>query len=171
MYTVYLFAVIGVYIGLVNSWMGGFREVMLAQFKGAYFGVLSGALLAMSVSSVVPRNEVVYRESALVRSVNFKGFVGSMLYGTDNIGKGPTYRFSLLDGGRDHVGEVPADSRVLIIEDSLLTNVGYWRTIVKQPDRGSFLFNWALFAYGSDNLEVQEFRVPVGSVVRNFGMK
>jgi hypothetical protein len=120
---------------------------------------------------VLPRNEVVYRESVLTRSVNFKGEAGSFLYGTDNIGKGPTYRFTLLDGARGYGGEVPADSRVVIIEDSLLTNVGYWRTIVSQPDRESFLYNWALFKHGFDNLEMQEFRVPVGTVVRNFGKK
>ncbi len=171
MYTIYLFAVIGVYIGLVSNWKGSFWEFALGQFKGVYFGVLSGVLVAMSVNSVLPRNEVVLRESVLVRSLNLKGEAGSFLYGTDNIGKEPTYRFSLLDGANGYGGEVPADSRVVILEDSALVNIGYWRTIVQQPDRESFLYKWALFTHGLDNLEVQEFRVPVGSVERNFERK
>lgn len=171
MNTVCLFVFIGSYIGLVGAWGGRFWEIFLGQIVGVYFGILSGALVAMSMSCLLPRKEVVSQESALVRTVYFKGEIGFFLYGTDNIGRGPTYRFTLLDDAIGYSREVPANSRVHIIEDPSLMHIGYWRTIVHEPDRESFLYNWALFKHGFDGLKVQEFRVPVGTVVRNFGKK
>lgn len=171
MNTVCLFVFMGGYFGLVGAWGGRFWEILLGQIVGVYFGILSGALVAMSISCLLPRKEVVSQESALVRTVHFRGEIGFFLYGTDNIGRGPTYRFSLLDDAVGHSREVPADSRVDIIEDPSLMHIGYWRTIVNEPDRESFLYNWALFIPDRDVLKVQEFRVPVGTVVRNFGKK
>jgi hypothetical protein len=51
MYTVYLFAVIGVYVGLVSAWGGRPWEILFRQFVGAYFGILNGVLVAMSLSA------------------------------------------------------------------------------------------------------------------------
>jgi hypothetical protein len=76
-----------------------------------------------------------------------------------------------MDDGSKVPGSVPANGLVHLIEDPKLKNTGTWSTTISEPDKSSPLYPWSIGAEQRTRTVRQEFRVPVGTVVKQFNIK
>ena len=172
MYTILSFAVVGLLIGFCVA-SGTLVERFGAYCGSSIFAAAFGVVAALLLSPLVPQHEVVYGPATLVsmRSSD-NNLSGAFIFGTGGFRGQTTYNFMIkLQDGSMTPDSVYADSKVRLIEDSTLTNVGYWSTVKNEPMKDSPLYDWSIGH--SENVQIvrQEFRIPAGTVVQNFNIQ
>lgn len=175
MYSIYLFAVIGIVHGVIwayryNGSHGFERFFRLAM--STMCGAAAGFLLSGFLSPAVPTVNVVGEPVTLVSMRNQDGLTGSFIFGSGAINSSMSYNFLMKQkDGSMAPGSVYANEVVRLIEDPELKNVGFWQTTTRKPDPSHWLYNWTIFHSDKNRVVRQEFRVPVGSVIQQFNIR
>jgi hypothetical protein len=180
MYTALLITAVGaglgVYAGIRSNAPALGKIVLLIAFTfgGAFFGMLTGGLLAIAM----PYHTVVYRNGELVCMRNTQGVGGTFVVGTfgarvrGELHNTQQYNFLLrVEDGSMVPHALTADGLVHIVEDESLKDVGVWTTTYDEPNTDSVFANWMLYDMSTRSVVRQEFRVPVGTVVQNFEIR
>lgn len=175
MNSIILGAAIGLVVGLIIASCGK-RErgkYILAAIIGPFCGAIVGLFAALTVVCyMVPMKDVVYGPGKLVAMRSSDGISGTFVWGSGSIGNRTTYNFlQRMDDGSMVPGSVPADGLVHLIEDPELKNTGFWSTTIREADKNSSLYPWAIATGDRTRTVRQEFRVPVGTVVQQFNIK
>ena len=178
MYTVYTLAILGAAFLLwkhhtnKSAFKGGAIHYVIIGLSGAACGALVGAALAITVMAYLVPNKEVSQPINLVAMHSTSGLSGTFILGTGSVTSTVKYDFlARNDDGSLVPGSVNATSMVQIIEDSALNNVGTLTTTTMEADDKSPLFNWALGVASRSNLLHRQFRVPAGTVVRQFNLQ
>ena len=167
MYSIYLFAAIGVVVGLFVAPRGMAKLGGLAV--GGVVGFVVGIIAGLIVSACTPRHDVVYGPATMVSMRTTDGVSGTFVWGSGSIHGATSYNFMIKQqDGSITPRSVAADSLVAIIEDESLKDAGYWRTTFNEPDKDSALYKWGIGHRDYVRIVRQEFRVPVGTVVQTF---
>jgi len=166
---------IGLLIGLIIASCGK-RErskYIFAAIIGPFCGAIVGLVAALTVVCyMVPMKDVVYGQAKLVAMRSSDGISGTFVWGSGSIGNRTTYNFlQRMEDGSMVPGSVPADGLVHLFEDPELTNSGFWSTTIREADKTSPLYPWAIGTSDRTRTVRQEFRVPVGTVVQQFNIK
>ena len=121
---------------------------------------------------MLPMKDVVYGPRSLMAMRGSDGVSGIFVWGSGSIESGANYNFQLrMEDGSMVPGSVPADGLVHLFEDQELKNTGFWSTTIREADKDSPLYPWALATRDRRQTVRQEFRVPVGTVVQQFNIK
>lgn len=167
-------------LGTAGLVIGGLRALILKReigtgtLVGVSVGTLTGLFTALFIGHyLVPVADVVYGPAPLVAMRSSDGTSGTFVWGSGSVGSTVNYNFlQKMDDGSLAPRSVPADYLVRLIEDPELSNIGYWRTTIREADKMSLLYNWSLNANeGRRTVIRQEFRVPVGTIVQGFSIK
>ncbi len=175
MNTILLCAALGLVIGIIIASCGK-RETgkyIFGAIIGPIVGAVVGLIVALAVIAfMVPMKDVVYGPGKLVAMRSTDGISGTFIWGSGSIGSRTSYNFlQLVEDGSMVPGSVPADGLVHLIEDAELKNTGFWRTTIREADKTSPLYPWAIGANDRSRTVRQEFRVPVGTVVQQFNIQ
>lgn len=175
MNSIMLGAAIGLVIGLIIASLGK-REsgkYLLNTILGTIIGAVVGVFAALTVICyMLPMKDVVYGPAKLVAMRSSDGISGTFVWGSGSIGNRTTYNFlQRMEDGSMVPGSVPANGLVHLIEDPELKNTGFWSTTIREADKTSTLYSWALGTSDRTQTVRQEFRVPVGTVVQQFNIK
>jgi hypothetical protein len=179
MYTIFLLSALGM--------AGGFKLCFYKNKEGTsdYINPTLGAIACTGLGAIlgtfiafwvvepaVPRKDVVYGPAKLVAIRSQDSLSGSFIFGYGSISSDSRYNFvQRMDDGRMVPGSVPADGRVQLIEDPELKNTGSWSTTISEPDKSSPLYPWSIGAEINSRTVRQEFRVPVGTMVKQFNIE
>ncbi len=167
MYSIYLFAAIGLVVGFFIGDPGVWKLIGLGV--GCVFGGVVGLIVGLAVSACTPRTSVVYGPATMVSMRTSDGVTGTFVWGTGGFRGETSYNFMIKQqDGSITPRSVPANSLVAIIEDESLKDVGYWSSTYRELDPKSALYNWGIGHSDYKDLVRQEFRVPVGTVVQTF---
>jgi len=180
MYTVFTFALIGVFIG-VGFWHkygknDHAKRTVLRLLVGIGVGgglnALVGLVVAAILTAQLPRRDVIYGPANLVAMRSTDGLSGTFVWGAGSIGGSVRYNFMMVsDDGSMVPGSVSADSLAHITEDKAMVGRGTWTTIKSEPDYSVPLSKWALKGNEYAKIVRHDFRVPVGTVVQQFNVK
>lgn len=139
--------------------------------------LLAPFLLAVSVSSFtadqilqgyvpVKLTRTEYKLSAMRTG---EGVKGSFVIGSGVIGSSMKFQMYVVNNdGSVSPMEIAADSRVILVEDRDLENVGYLTVTVKKCDYSTAIANWVWRNSHWEELVSYELRVPVGAVLHDF---
>lgn len=172
MNTIMLFAALGLVVGIIiascckretgKSVCSNLVGVSVGTAGGAIVGLLIALLV---IAYMVPMRDVVYGPAKLVVMRGSDGISGTLIWSFGS----SRYNFLLsTDTGRLVPSSVPAEGLVNRIEDPALNDTGSWKAIMREADQTSPLYPWALGTNYRTEIVSQEFRVPVGTVVRKF---
>jgi len=140
---------------------------MLYRLAGLFGGLNLAIVASIILGFYVPQHQVVSEPLTLAAMHSQDGITGSFVWGTGSINSQPYYQFMVRQSDDSLTPtRVPADSMVHIIEDASLKGVGYW-TSTFTVDVKSPLSAWTM-GERRPLLVRQEFRVPAGTVLRNF---
>jgi hypothetical protein len=175
MNTIILCAAIGLVVGLIIASRGkrDTGSYVWSTIFGTTIGAVVGLVAAITViCHMVPMKDVVYGPAKLVAMRSSDGISGTFVWGSGSIGNRTTYNFlQRMEDGSMVPGSVPADGLVHLFEDPELKNTGFWSTTMREADKTSSLYPWALATRDRTRILRQEFRVPVGTVVQQFNIK
>ncbi|MBS2010672.1 MAG: hypothetical protein JST01_26720 [Cyanobacteria bacterium SZAS TMP-1] len=149
-------------------------EILYEGSWGLMIGVFVGFLLAyMVIPFLVPTHSEVRGPATLAAMRSSDGAGSAFVWARGDASLGETeYHFFVRNAdGSFTPGHIAADSRVRIIEQKDLVNVGYWTSVVEVSDLHSPWANWSIGLSHVSSMVRQEFRVPVGTVVQNFSVK
>lgn len=175
MYSIYAFAAVGFFIGLVcaKASKGNAGTYAFGTILGIVIGGVIGLVAALFIGGVLlPMRDVVYGPAPLVSMRSSDGINGSFIWGTGSVNSQLTYHFlQRKEDGSMSPRSVPATEEVHLIEDAELSNTGFWTTTMSEPDKTHWLYKWS--AATRDRIKVvrQEFRVPSGTVVQQFNVR
>lgn len=135
---------------------------------GVSFGVLNAVFFASGLNGNLPMLQIKRPSLELVSMRNDESravfIVGREVSQLDR-----TYSFMMKQADGSMVpGSLPISELVHISEDAALTNSGTWTTIYQAADPASPLYYWAAFKGSQTRIIRHDFRVPVGTLVRDF---
>jgi hypothetical protein len=175
MNSIMLGAALGLLIGLIIASCGkrNSSKYIVSTIAGTFIGAIVGIFAGLTVICyMVPMKDVVYGPAKLVAMRSSDGISGTFVWGSGSIGNRTTYNFlQRMEDGSMVPGSVPADGLVHLFEDQELKNTGFWSTTIREADKDSPLYPWALATRDRRQTVRQEFRVPVGTVVQQFNIK
>ncbi|QQR56059.1 MAG: hypothetical protein IPG59_13710 [Candidatus Melainabacteria bacterium] len=175
MYTIYVLVLVGLAIGFLIYLKGTrrtFSEFVFNSLMGGFIGCIAGLVIAMLVSSAVPKTLTSNEPVTLVSMRNQDGLTGSFIFGSGSINSSMSYNFLMKQKDGSMVpGTVLSSEVVHFIEDPELKNIGYWQTTIRRSDPSHWLYKWTIFHSDHNRIARQEFRVPVGSVIQQFNIR
>lgn len=133
---------------------------------------LVGAALAMAFAALVfnprlPRVSMVESTRTLVAMRGGIDTRGTLVWGSGTVQGVHVFDVYVRVGGAAVVPVRIDSGRVMIVEDPNLRDEGIWTRRVSKNDRSSALAAWSLFKEDR-TIDVDELRVPVGSVQHEF---
>lgn len=166
MFTVLLFAAIGLALGLL-IWHSS-RDDWSALVGCPIIAAVLGAFCAWALGGFSPQVLTVWQRSELVSMRPSEGVQGVFLFGTGAVGTEMSYRCMLknADGSYSPHSATATTENTTIVEDTTLKDTGVLtiRTLVADPKwaLGSWSFPWSSLG------DYYEYRVPRGTVRSNF---
>lgn len=172
MYTLVISTIVGGLLALYCYKEDDWVSRTFFCFLWSFGGFLFGALIAIFICDLAPKKEVVYGPIPLVSMQTVDGVSGAFILGTGDIQSGAFFRFLVRNkDGSLSPYSVTADTRVRLVEDPQLKEIGYWTSTFLEIDPNSCLYSWAIGNGDHRKLLVHEFRVPTGTIIQKLSVQ
>jgi len=121
------------------------------------------------ITPLIPRQEIVTRSETLATTRSANGENGTVLWGAGSHNETITFSFFLRNAdGSLTPRHLRTRELIVVIEDESLKNEGTWTTHAIAYNRSSPLAAWVIFEKHEAVVVRHEFRVPTGTVAREF---